>query len=146
MEIANLQVGQNFAATPVNERQLQEKPAVSVEQVDGGKKEPKSDGDSAQNTQVRTQTVDNLITEEQEQADIETATREVESFLQVQNRNLTFSVDEETNRSVVTVKDSASGDVIRQIPTDEVLKLAERIKNLQEDIGGSVGIFVNNEV
>ncbi|MEG3766902.1 flagellar protein FlaG [Alteromonas sp. 14N.309.X.WAT.G.H12] len=146
MDIANLQVGQNFAVTPVNERQLQEKPAVSVEQADGGKKEPKNDGESAQNAQVQAQSVDNLITEEQEQADIETATREVESFLQVQNRNLTFSVDEETNRSVVTVKDSASGDVIRQIPTDEVLKLAERIKNLQEDIGGSVGIFVNNEV
>lgn len=146
MEIANLQVGQNFAATPVTERRLQETPAVSAEQVDGDKKDPKNDGDFAQNTQAQAQTVDNLITEEQEQADIETATREVESFLQVQNRNLTFSVDEETNRSVVTVTDSASGDVIRQIPTDEVLKLAERIKSLQEDIGGSVGIFVNNEV
>jgi len=78
--------------------------------------------------------------------DIELAVQEVQAFLQVQNRNLAFSIDEDTQRSVVTVKDSESGDVIRQIPSEEVLKLAERIKSLQEDIGSSVGVLVNNRV
>ncbi len=64
----------------------------------------------------------------------------------MQNRNLTFTIDEETKKSVVTVKDSASGDVIRQIPSEEVLKLAERIQSLQEDVGSSVGVFINNQV
>ncbi|MBU2977935.1 flagellar protein FlaG [Alteromonas sp. C1M14] len=148
MDISNLQVGQNFAATPINDVPLQQKPVVAPIDKDNGDNNTafESDRDSAQNAQVPEQTVDNVITEQQEQSDIEAATREVESFLQVQNRNLAFSVDEETNRSVVTVKDSASGDVIRQIPTDEVLRLAERIKNLQEDIGSSVGMLVNNKV
>ncbi|APE07641.1 hypothetical protein BM528_09915 [Alteromonas sp. RW2A1] len=70
----------------------------------------------------------------------------VESFLQGQNRNLSFSIDENTKRSVVTVLDSDSGDVIRQIPSEEILMLAERIQNLQQDIGSSVGVFINNKV
>jgi flagellar protein FlaG len=66
--------------------------------------------------------------------------------LQTQNRNLAFSIDDETKRSVVTVKDSESGDVIRQIPSEEVLALAERIQDLQQDVGDSVGVFINNRV
>ena len=74
------------------------------------------------------------------------AISKVESFLKVQNRDLAFSIDEETNRSIVTVKDSQSGDVIRQIPSEEVLELAERIQELQQDVGNSVGVFINNQV
>lgn len=77
---------------------------------------------------------------------LDEAIAKVESFLKVQNRDLAFSIDEETNRSVVTVKDSQSGDVIRQIPSEEVLKLAERIQELQQDVGNSVGVFINNQV
>ena len=80
------------------------------------------------------------------QASLENAVQEVESFLQTQNRNLAFSIDDETKRSVVTVKDSESGDVIRQIPSEEVLALAERIQDLQQDVGDSVGVFINNRV
>ena len=70
----------------------------------------------------------------------------VESLLQGQNRNLTFSIDEETKQSVVTVLDSDSGDVIRQIPSEELLILAERIQELQEDIGSRVGVLINNQI
>ena len=79
-------------------------------------------------------------------AKLEEAVAKVESFLKVQNRDLAFTIDENTNRSVVTVKDSSSGDVIRQIPSEEVLKLAERIQELQQDVGNSVGVFINNQV
>ena len=74
------------------------------------------------------------------------AISDVESFLKVQNRDLAFSIDEDTARSVVTVIDGQSGDVIRQIPSEEVLALAERIQELQQDVGASVGVFINNEV
>ena len=70
----------------------------------------------------------------------------VESFLQGQNRNLAFSIDENTERSVVTVLDSDSGDVIRQIPSEEILVLAKRIQELQQDIGSSVGVLIDNQV
>ncbi|MCH2191827.1 MAG: flagellar protein FlaG [Gammaproteobacteria bacterium] len=84
--------------------------------------------------------------EERNTAKLEEAVTKVESFLTIQNRDLIFSIDENTNRSVVTVKDGQSGDVIRQIPSEELLKLAERIQELQQDVGNSVGVFINNQV
>ena len=69
-----------------------------------------------------------------------------EQFLQAHNRNLAFSVDSGTERSVVTVTEANSGDVIRQIPSEEVLRLAERLRELQTDVGSSVGVLFNNQV
>ncbi|NMH59665.1 flagellar protein FlaG [Alteromonas ponticola] len=83
---------------------------------------------------------------ERNQVDFETAAQQVEAFMKVQSRNLSFSVDEETNRSVVTVKDGESGKIVRQIPSEEVLRLAERIQDLQQDVGRSVGVLFSNKV
>lgn len=44
-------------------------------------------------------------------------------------RNLVFRLDEESGATIVEVRDQASGDLIRQIPTEDVIKLA---KNLEE--------------
>lgn len=100
---------------------------------------------SAEDIQANSDSADNFQREGRSQ-DLDIAVEEIQSFLQVQNRNLAFSIDDDTKRSVVTVKDSSSGDVIRQIPSDEVLRLAERIKDLQQDIGSSVGVLLNKEV
>lgn len=72
--------------------------------------------------------------------------KKVESFLNSQNRDLSFTFDNETKRTIVTVKESSSGEVIRQIPSEEVLKLASRIQELQEDVVNSVGVFINSEI
>lgn len=77
---------------------------------------------------------------------LDEAAKKVESFLKTQDRDLAFSIDEETNRSVVIVKDAQSDEVIRQIPSEDVLELAERIKDLQNDIGQTVGMFVDQQV
>ncbi len=142
MDITSIQSGQKFAVSDAQ--------PITVERV-----KPTADATAntddkllqqvPQNTQGMAEQADKVSTEERVQS-IELAVQEVEAFLQVQNRNLAFTVDEGTERSVVTVKDSESGDVIRQIPSDEVLQLAERIKDLQEDIGSSVGVLVNNKV
>lgn len=141
MEIVNTQIGQNFAAEKVPTRA--ESP-VTKEPANDNLVDP-VENNRVKDLQVDQQSADNQSREEQAE-DIELAVQEVQAFLQVQNRNLAFSIDEDTQRSVVTVKDSESGDVIRQIPSEEVLKLAERIKSLQEDIGSSVGVLVNNRV
>ena len=77
---------------------------------------------------------------------LERAVSDIDSFLQAQKRDLTFSFDKTTDRSIVTVKDGQSGDVIRQIPSEEVLKIAARIEELKEDVVNSVGGVINNEV
>ena len=79
-------------------------------------------------------------------ADIQSAVGEVSDFVQAQNRNLNFSFDDEAQRSIVKVTDSETGELIRQIPSEEVLRLSERIKNLQSDVGSTVGVLFNKEV
>lgn len=77
---------------------------------------------------------------------IATAVAEISEFVQAQNRHLAFSIDESSQRSVVKVTDAESGEVIRQIPSEEVLLLSERIKDLQSDVGAAVGILFNKQV
>ncbi|ADE15425.1 flagellar protein FlaG protein [Nitrosococcus halophilus Nc 4] len=69
----------------------------------------------------------------------ETGNREVESqklvdavqsindFMQNVRRELQFSIDEVTGRTVIKVVDRESEEVIRQIPPEEVLTLARRV-------------------
>ena len=47
------------------------------------------------------------------------------------NRNLGFSIDKAINTFVVTVTDSNTGEVIRQIPTEVVVKSAHSIEDMK---------------
>lgn len=97
---------------------------------------------NASNENADTQS-DNI---EANSGNIESALGEVSEFVQSQNRNLNFSYNEDSNQSVVKVTDSETGELIRQIPSEEVLRLSERIKDLQSDVGATVGVLFNKEV
>lgn len=49
---------------------------------------------------------------------------------QVAATKVSFDVDEETGRSVVRVLNKETGEVIRQIPTEELLTLVARMRQL----------------
>jgi flagellar protein FlaG len=59
--------------------------------------------------------------------EVKRAARQLETFMQSMNRYLEFRIDEDSGRTVVTVKDRATGDTIRQIPSEEVLRLAQNL-------------------
>lgn len=46
-------------------------------------------------------------------------------------RNLNFSIDDSTGITVIKVTDALSGDVIRQMPTEDALRLAERLDEMR---------------
>ncbi|MNG18736.1 flagellar protein FlaG [compost metagenome] len=64
-----------------------------------------------------------------EQDKLKTAVQEIEQFVQSVKRNLEFSIDEPSGKVVVKVIASDSGEVIRQIPNEEVLKLANSLSD-----------------
>ncbi|WP_246840569.1 flagellar protein FlaG [Lacimicrobium sp. SS2-24] len=74
------------------------------------------------------------------------AIEEIREFANLQSRQLDFSIDQDSQRRVIKVMDAETGDVIRQIPSEEVLQLAERIKELQTEVGAAVGVFFNKAV
>lgn len=65
-------------------------------------------------------------------ADIEKAVADLNGFMQSMQRNLSFSVDEELGRDIVSVKDRESDEVIRQIPSEELIVLLKKM----DDVAG----------
>jgi flagellar protein FlaG len=57
--------------------------------------------------------------------DIEAVAKQLETFLKNVSRSLEFHVDESSGRMVCSVRDAETGDLIRQIPNEEVLRMAE---------------------
>lgn len=60
---------------------------------------------------------------------VKAAAEDIQKFFQSVERNLEFSVDESSGKVVVKVIASYSGEVVRQIPNEEVLKLAESLSD-----------------
>lgn len=46
-------------------------------------------------------------------------------------RNLNFSIDELAKRTVITVKNTETGEVVRQIPNEAVLNVAHNLERLK---------------
>ncbi|MNF76885.1 flagellar protein FlaG [compost metagenome] len=62
---------------------------------------------------------------------VEAAASSIQEFVQTIRRNLNFNVDDSSGRVVVQVTDSESGEVIRQIPSEDALKLAESLSEMR---------------
>ena len=62
---------------------------------------------------------------------LEAAVSDLQEHTQSIQRNLNFSINENTGRTVVEVKDMATGEVIRQLPSEEALRLAESIDEMR---------------
>jgi flagellar protein FlaG len=62
------------------------------------------------------------------------AVSRIQDYVQTLRRDLQFRVDENLNRVVVTVVDSDSGEVIRQIPGEEVIAVARSLEQMQQGV------------
>ena len=61
------------------------------------------------------------------QETMEKVAAQLESYLRSVGRSLQFSIDSESGRTVVSVRDSSTGDLIRQIPNAEAMRLAQSL-------------------
>lgn len=59
---------------------------------------------------------------------VEIAVTEINEYVQSVQRDLQFFVDEDSGVTVVRVRDKETGDLIRQIPEDIFLNLAQKLK------------------
>ena len=58
---------------------------------------------------------------------VESAVSRISDYVQNFQRDLQFSVDQDSGRSVIKVVDSETNQVIRQIPSEETLRIAEEL-------------------
>jgi flagellar protein FlaG len=59
---------------------------------------------------------------------IESVTKQIDSFLRSNGRTLNFRVDNASGRMVVSVLDATTGELIRQVPGEDAIRLAESIE------------------
>lgn len=70
----------------------------------------------------------------------------VNQAVALEQRSLSFSIDDASGRSVIKVIDYETDELIKQIPSEELLKVAQDIKRLQEEMGQSIGLLIDNKV
>jgi flagellar protein FlaG len=58
---------------------------------------------------------------------LKAAAKEIEAYLQKSGRSLEFRVDDASGRTVVSVRNPQTGELIRQIPNEEVLRIASAL-------------------
>lgn len=66
-----------------------------------------------------------------DKASVQQAVDQINEVVQSLTSNLEFSMDEETGINVIKVVDNDTGDVIRQIPSKEILAIAQSLNQLQ---------------
>jgi flagellar protein FlaG len=59
---------------------------------------------------------------------IESVTRQIDSFLRSMGRSINFRVDPGSGQMIVSVIDATTGEVIRQVPGEDALRLAQSIE------------------
>lgn len=73
-----------------------------------------------------------LSTESSSREEMNNAIRSLNESVQNIQRGIEFSIDEESGRSVVKVVDRETGDVIRQLPSEDALAVSRQIKEFVE--------------
>lgn len=83
-------------------------------------------------TQAQTaQAVEQAQKNEPTRQQVEEAAKTVNEFLKPINNSINFSLDEDTGITVVKVIDVATKEVIRQIPSEEMLVIAKAIDQMK---------------
>lgn len=62
---------------------------------------------------------------------LEDAIQRLNEQMRQSARNLNFSIDEMANRTVITVRSTETGEVVRQIPNETVLNLAHNLEQIK---------------
>ena len=76
-------------------------------------------------------------------SDIEKAVAELQAFVDGLDRSLSFRRDESIDRSIITVRDANTNQLVRQIPAEEVVEVARQIKESMDKLRS--GVLMNGE-
>jgi flagellar protein FlaG len=122
MDISSIQV----TSTPVAAASKAERAPNSAAKVvaDAVERKPSENSATASATKAESGTPAS-------REDVEAAVATIQDFVQSVRRSLNFSLEEGSGRVVVKVTDACSGDVIRQIPSEEALQLAENLSEVR---------------
>ncbi len=103
-------------------------PALKIHNDIDSKTEP-LDALKDPDLQEKNESEKNLLTEK----DIDKAVTDLNSSIQSIQRSLKFSVDEELGRIIINVTDKKTNELVRQIPSEELLEVARNLQEMVEN-------------
>jgi flagellar protein FlaG len=65
------------------------------------------------------------------QKQLEAAVKEVARIVQPKASNLDFAIDKDSGKTIVRITDRQTGEMIRQIPSEEMVDLARNLDRMQ---------------
>jgi len=77
-------------------------------------------------------------------SDIDKAVADLQAYVDGLDRDLSFRRDESIDRSIITVRDANTNQLVRQIPAEEVVEIARQIK--QDLDAKRAGMLLRGEV
>ena len=80
---------------------------------------------------VPTVKVEPLVDPDEMRANLEAAIEKLNEQVERNGRGLNFAIDEKLNRPIITVRSTATGEVIRTIPNEVVIKVAHNIEDIK---------------
>ena len=75
--------------------------------------------------------VEQLVDPDEMRANLEAAIEKLNEQVERNGRGLNFSIDEKLNRPIITVRNTATGEVVRTIPNEVVIKVAHNIEDIK---------------
>ena len=70
----------------------------------------------------------------------------LQTYFDVNNTKLNFSMHETSDRMVVKIIDPSSGEILKELPSEAVLKMAANIEKFQDNISKSSGLLFDEMV
>ncbi|WP_421218487.1 flagellar protein FlaG [Aeromonas jandaei] len=100
--------------------------------------------------QQNSQTGEKNTKQNMSNADIENEVQNLQEFSKLQGWTVNFSVEKDLDQVVIKVVDAETKSMIRQIPSEELLAISKRIKDLRDSNGTAgnsrVGLLLDNEI
>lgn len=79
---------------------------------------------------VPKQSVSTTVEHSAQQKDMPELVVKIDKFVQSLSTKISFSVDGQTGKSIIIVREKDTGNVIRQIPQKEMLELARKLEQI----------------
>jgi len=74
------------------------------------------------------------------------AMKTISEFINMPVRTVNFTLDDGSEKTVIKIFDSESNELIKQFPSEEILSIAQRIIELQQDISQKTGILLDENI
>ena len=121
------EIGPQQAVVAKTRSSAPERPAGGLKDTNSSEADPKVFVESSQTEKSNQSSMLEKKAEEKTENSVEQAVAKLNDYVQNTERKLEFQVDDDSGETVVRVYDKMSDELIRQIPNEEALELAQKL-------------------